>query len=67
MGFGENSKNTTLNLSVTGNLNEAASNLFQMLRELDKRGALAIAVAPIPEHGLGIAINDRLKRAAAPR
>ena len=34
---------------------------------LDKRGALAIAVAPIPEHGLGIAINDRLKRAAAPR
>lgn len=67
LGFGENSKNTTLNLSVTGNLNEAASNLFQMLRELDKRGALAIAVAPIPEHGLGIAINDRLKRAAAPR
>ena len=65
--FGENSKNTTLNLSLTGNLNEAASNLFQMLRELDKRGALAIAVAPIPEHGLGIAINDRLKRAAAPR
>ncbi|MDG1274252.1 MAG: Sua5 family C-terminal domain-containing protein, partial [Alphaproteobacteria bacterium] len=38
-----------------------------MLRELDGRGASAIAIAPIPEHGLGIAINDRLKRAAAPR
>ena len=47
-------------------LKEAASNLFAMLRELDKRSA-AIAVSPIPGHGLGEAINDRLTRAAAPK
>jgi L-threonylcarbamoyladenylate synthase len=54
------------NLSARGNLKEAAANLFAMLRELDD-GAAMIAVSPIPEHGLGEAINDRLQRAAAPR
>jgi L-threonylcarbamoyladenylate synthase len=56
----------TLNLSPGGDLHEAARNLFSMLHELDA-GASRIAVAPIPRHGLGEAINDRLKRAAAPR
>ncbi len=56
-----------LNLSPTGDLNEAAANLFAMLHELDSPGIKGIAVMPIPETGLGIAINDRLRRAAAPR
>lgn len=55
-----------VNLSVDGNLNEAAANLFAALHELDKSGR-PIAVTPIPDHGLGAAINDRLRRAAAPR
>jgi L-threonylcarbamoyladenylate synthase len=55
------------NLSATGDLHEAARNLFSMLHELDAAGAGMIAVAPIPETGLGEAINDRLARAAAPR
>lgn len=55
------------NLSKEGNLIEAASNLFALLRELDQRGCKTIAVMPIPDTGLGEAINDRLKRAAAPR
>ena len=55
------------NLSVTGDLREAAANLFSMLRRLDKSGAETIAVMPIPDHDLGEAINDRLARAAAPR
>jgi L-threonylcarbamoyladenylate synthase len=55
------------NLSVNGDLQEAAANLFRMLRKLDASDALAIAVANIPDEGLGIAINDRLMRAAAPR
>jgi len=55
----------SLNLSVTSQLTEAAHNLFNFLHELDKRQAVGIAVAPIPHHGIGIAINDRLKRAAA--
>ncbi|MEJ0094765.1 MAG: L-threonylcarbamoyladenylate synthase [Methylocella sp.] len=54
-------------LSHSGNLDEAAANVFALLRELDGLGLAAIAVAPIPESGLGEAINDRLKRAAAPR
>lgn len=57
----------TRNLSRTGNLREAAANLFAMLRELDALNAESIAVMPIPEDGLGEAINDRLQRAAAPR
>lgn len=55
------------NLSPSGDLHEAARNLFSMLHELDAVGAGVIAVAPIPETGLGEAINDRLHRAAAPR
>jgi len=57
----------TSNLSSTGDVKEAAANLFAMLRELDASGADAIAVMPVPEKGLGEAINDRLRRAAAPR
>jgi L-threonylcarbamoyladenylate synthase len=54
----------TINLSASGNLKEAAARLFAALRELDRSGAAAIAVMPIPVHGLGEAINDRLQRAA---
>jgi L-threonylcarbamoyladenylate synthase len=57
----------TLNLSPGGDLAEAAANLFAMLRALDRPGIDCIAVMPIPGHGLGLAINDRLRRAAAPR
>jgi L-threonylcarbamoyladenylate synthase len=57
----------TLNLSAGGDVDEAAANLFSHLRALDKAGARAIAVMPIPEDGLGEAINDRLRRAAAPQ
>lgn len=55
------------NLSASGNLTEAAANLFSGLRKLDACGATQICVAPIPHRGLGEAINDRLQRAAAPR
>jgi L-threonylcarbamoyladenylate synthase len=54
----------TLNLSESGNLEEAAARLFGALRELDQAGVSAIAVMPIPDRGLGEAINDRLRRAA---
>jgi L-threonylcarbamoyladenylate synthase len=57
----------TLNLSSAGDLTEAASHFFDYLRKLDQSGARRIAAMPIPEHGLGRAINDRLRRAAAPR
>ena len=57
----------TLNLSEQGDLEEAAANLFAYLRRLDQRELSAIAVMPIPGQGLGVAINDRLQRAAAPR
>ena len=56
-----------LNLSERGDLIEAAANLFSHLRALDGAGAKAIAAMPIPNEGLGEAINDRLARAAAPR
>jgi L-threonylcarbamoyladenylate synthase len=56
-----------LNLSSTGDLGEAAANLFSHLRALDASGARGIAVMPIPTEDLGEAINDRLARAAAPR
>jgi L-threonylcarbamoyladenylate synthase len=56
-----------INLSPAGDLTEAAANLFAALRALDASGASAIAVMPIPDVGLGEAINDRLRRAAAPR
>jgi L-threonylcarbamoyladenylate synthase len=56
-----------LNLSKNGSLVEAAAHLFSYLRQLDASGAATIAVSPIPETGLGEAINDRLRRAAAER
>lgn len=55
----------TCNLSPAGDLGEAAANLFAMLRALDRPGIGRIAVMPIPQTGLGLAINDRLRRAAA--
>lgn len=54
-----------LNLSESANLTEAAANLFSMLNQLDQMGAKSIAISPIPEHRLGVAINDRLRRAAS--
>ena len=65
IGFGDIKGDTSL--SQTGDLIEAASKLFKALREADKTGANTIAIAPIPKHDIGIAINDRLDRAAAPR
>jgi L-threonylcarbamoyladenylate synthase len=53
-----------LNLSPGGDLKEAAANLFAFLRAADRLNPTGIAVAPIPSHGLGEAINDRLARAA---
>lgn len=53
------------NLSPTGDLREAAANLFAMMRQLDNTGFKGIAVMEIPDSGLGVAINDRLKRATA--
>jgi len=64
LGFGDMA--CDLNLSETGDLVEAAARLFAALRELDARQPNAIAIAPIPDEGLGEAINDRLKRAATP-
>jgi L-threonylcarbamoyladenylate synthase len=58
---------TRLNLSPAGDVAEAAANLFGYLRRLDAAGPETIAVAPIPSTGLGEAINDRLRRAAAER
>ena len=55
----------TRNLSAVSDLNEAAANLFAMMRELDAVGADCIAVMEVPEKGLGEAINDRLRRAAS--
>ncbi|MCV6593110.1 MAG: L-threonylcarbamoyladenylate synthase [Silicimonas sp.] len=65
IGFGAVAGDRTL--SATGDLREAAARLFALLHEADARNAGAIAVAPIPDQGLGRAINDRLRRAAAPR
>jgi len=64
---GADSAKAVRNLSPKGDPHEAATNLFSMLRELDATGAPVIAVEPIPAEGLGEAINDRLRRAAAPR
>jgi L-threonylcarbamoyladenylate synthase len=65
LGFGP--VDCDLNLSATGDLVEAAANLFGHLHALDAMPGDVIAVSPIPDQGLGIAINDRLRRAAAPR
>lgn len=54
-------------LSPSGNLVEAAALLFDALHRADAADAMAIAIAPVPDDGLGLAINDRLRRAAAPR
>lgn len=54
-------------LSPSGDLREAAANLFATMKEADRLGAATLAFAPIPQHNLGEAINDRLSRAAAPR
>jgi len=67
LGFGSLAVEPLLNLSTKGDLTEAAANLFKMLHQLDRQGVEKIAVSPIPNHGLGEAINDRLRRAAAPR
>ena len=63
LGFGP--MECDLNLSAAGDLREAAANLFTHLRTLDAANS-AIAVAPIPDSGIGAAVNDRLRRAAAP-
>jgi len=69
LGFGPGCAGAALTLSEAGDLVEAAANLFHLLREADARAGPGgrIAVAPVPERGLGRAINDRLRRAAAPR
>ena len=65
LGFG--AVDCDLNLSLSADLIEAAANLFGHLHRLDAKGKAMIAVSPIPQTGLGLAINDRLQRAAAPR
>ncbi|RVT87282.1 threonylcarbamoyl-AMP synthase [Rhodobacteraceae bacterium CCMM004] len=65
LGFGPG--HADLNLSPSGDLVEAAANLFRHLQTFDRLATPKIAVAPIPGTGLGAAINDRLRRAAAPR
>lgn len=67
LAFGAPAPAGGLTLSTSGDLVEAAANLYAHLRALDAGGAETIAVAPIPAHGLGEAIADRLRRAAAPR
>jgi L-threonylcarbamoyladenylate synthase len=67
LAFGPTTVAHMLNLSPRGDLTEAAAHLFAHLRALDATGVACIAVAPIPEAGLGEAINDRLSRAAAAR
>ncbi len=66
LGFG-GVADADLDLSPAGDLSEAAANLFDYLHRLDTGGAGTIAVSPVPHRGLGVAINDRLSRAAAPR
>ena len=67
LGFGPDAPTDAANLSSSGDSIEAAANLYRLLRELDASGAKTIAVMPVPDAGLGEAINDRLRRAAAPR
>ena len=64
LGFGDGVGDSRWSLSVSGDLREAASNLFRLLREADRTHPSGIAVSPIPVTGLGEAINDRLNRAA---
>ncbi|MGH6854084.1 MAG: L-threonylcarbamoyladenylate synthase [Aestuariivirga sp.] len=67
LGFGPLHAHGPYTLSASGDLIEAAASLFRLLHGIDATGVSSIAVAPIPHHGLGEAINDRLMRAAAPR
>ncbi|MDI6834802.1 MAG: L-threonylcarbamoyladenylate synthase, partial [Rhizobiaceae bacterium] len=64
---GEEGARLVLDLSPDGDLAEAAAHLFDYMKKADASGAAHIAVTPVPNRGLGEAINDRLKRAAAPR
>jgi L-threonylcarbamoyladenylate synthase len=64
---GVDAASAVINLSERGDLAEAAANLFGHLRALDRLGARGIAVMTVPDHGLGEAINDRLRRAAVPQ
>lgn len=64
LGFGPGYADDGFNLSPAGDAREAAAHLFAYLRAADRRSPAAIAVAPIPDEGLGEAINDRLRRAA---
>ena len=66
LAFGPCSLMESINLSPTGNLKEAAANLFAMINDLDRSPFTGIAIMPIPNYGLGLAINDRLKRASKP-
>jgi L-threonylcarbamoyladenylate synthase len=65
IGFGSVKGDATL--SASGDLTEAAACLFDLLHIAQASGRAGIVVAPVPRHGLGLAINDRLARAAAPR
>lgn len=65
IGFGELAGD--VNLSAAADLTEAAARLFDLLHQADDADRAKIAVAPVPDNGLGVAINDRLRRAAAPR
>lgn len=67
IGFGPTIHQTAFNLSETGDLTQAAAQLFAILHEADKHIGKRIAFAPIPKYGIGLAIYDRLKRAAADR
>ncbi|WP_242076472.1 L-threonylcarbamoyladenylate synthase [Brevundimonas diminuta] len=64
LGFGPEAGEPRWSLSPSGDLREAAANLFRLLREADRTRPTGIAVSPIPTTGLGEAINDRLRRAA---
>ena len=64
LGFGPDVGDPRWSLSVEGDLREAAANLFRLLREADRTRPVGIAVSPVPDAGLGEAINDRLRRAA---
>lgn len=64
LGFGPGVGEARWSLSATGDLTEAAARLFRLLREADRENPTGIAVSPIPDRGLGEAINDRLRRAA---
>lgn len=66
LGFGRHALEGHDSLSSTGNVNEAASRLYSALRAHDRRGVRGIAIAPIPDEGVGRALANRLKRAATP-